>query len=205
MRVIAGEFRGATLLAPPGQHTRPITDRAKETLFNILGHSYGEPGALPDFEVLDLFAGTGGLGIEALSRGARRAVFVERDRRALPALRGNLQKLRVTGRSLVVAENVWSMRPPHAQQGAFGLIFLDPPYRDSENLLRVLDLLERLAARLAADGQIVFRRASSPRRFPADGLVGLALADERRIGSMDLLFFVRAEPAAALSDDDRPS
>ena len=112
MRVIAGRFRGRTLDAPPGQSTRPITDRAKETLFNVLGHRFALPGCLPGFVVLDVFAGTGSLGLEALSRGAAACTFVEQDRRALRYLRQNIARLGADGACTVLTDNAWTMRPP---------------------------------------------------------------------------------------------
>ncbi len=198
MRVIAGMFRGRRLDAPEGMMTRPITDRVKETLFNILGHRFTQPGGLPDFAVLDVFAGTGGLGIEALSRGARSCVFVERDRRALRSLHQNIRRLRIDEICTVLSENAWTMRPPAAPEG-FGLVFVDPPYRDSEDPLRVVDLLERLAPALSAEGLIVYRQEARSRDVhvartpPVQELRGLRCLDERRIGSMKLVFLGRTK------------
>lgn len=178
LRVIAGEFRGMRLAAPEVGQTRPITDRVKETLFNILGARYALPGGLPPFDVLDVFAGTGALGIEALSRGARGCVFVERDRRVLPTLRSNVERIADRARVLVRTDNAWTMRydtagapPPRAaavgtipapseeRLGAsgFGLIFMDPPYADTRDELRIVDMMDRAAAALAPQGVIVFR------------------------------------------------
>jgi 16S rRNA (guanine966-N2)-methyltransferase len=194
MRVVAGIFRGRPLVAPPGLNTRPITDRVKETLFNVLGARFCCPGQLPDFAVADLFAGTGGLGIEALSRGAETCVFVERERRALRALRANLDKLGVGERTTVLAENAWSMRPPEVP-GGFGLIFIDPPYRDAEDTLRVSDLLEAMAPSLRADGLIVFRHEARA-AFPSDQLRTLRVADDRRYGRMHLVFLEKEDTKA---------
>ncbi len=187
MRVIAGNHRGRPLVAPQGMSTRPITDRAKETLFNILGNRFAQPGQLPACDVLDLFAGTGGLGIEALSRGARSCIFVERDRRALQCLRANLQTLGLAAQSTVLTDNAWTMRPPPSPAG-FSLIFVDPPYRDADDPLRLADLLMRLAGVLAPGGLIVLRlETASPPALPE--LAPLACTDERSIGRMRLLLF----------------
>src|ERR1051325_11217291 len=109
MRVIAGRLRGRPLAAPPGA-ARPVTDRVKETIFNILGHRFAQPGELPAVAVLDLFAGTGGMGIEALSRGATSCLFVERDRCTLRILSENLDKLKLHDVARGWGENVWTLR-----------------------------------------------------------------------------------------------
>ncbi len=189
MRVIAGTLRGARFDAPPGRGTRPITDRAKETIFNILGHRLGRLGDLSDIAVLDLFAGSGAFGIECLSRGARWCLFVERDRRALRVLRANLQKLKLDAQARTAGENAWTMRVP-ATEGGYDLIFVDPPYRDVADPLRVLSLLERLAPRLADGGLIVFRHGVETAFEPQDAY-GLRCVDDRTIGSMRLLLMMR--------------
>ena len=204
MRVIAGQFRGRSLAAPSGRTTRPITDRVKENLFNILGHRFALPGQLPAVDVLDLFSGPGSLGIEALSRGARTCVFVERDRAALRALRQNLAALRLAPVTCVLAENAWTMRPPlrfpatpavepsagEAARG-FGLIFVDPPFRDATEVLQVADLFERLAPALAPGGVLVFRHEVPTPPPSADTLRDLQYFDERVYGRMRLLFLAR--------------
>lgn len=198
MRVIAGEFRGRRLAGPVADATRPITDRVKETLFNILGHRFGLPGELPAVAVLDVFAGTGGLGIEAISRGAARCTFVERDRAALRSLRQNLGTLALQPRTRVVTDNAWTLRLP-ALGDAFTIIFADPPYRDSRDALRVCDLLDRLGEILAPDGVLVLRveRATTPQ---LDALLNLKLLQERVFGRMRMLFLVRRDaPASSAS------
>jgi len=194
MRVIAGRFRGAVLAAPPGTGTRPMTDRVKEALFNILGHRFGRPGFLPDSPVLDLFAGSGALGIECLSRGASRCVFVECERRALRVLRANLAKLRITDAAQVIADNAWTVRCPPAAPDGYGLIFIDPPYRDAADPPRVLSLLARIAPRLAPEGVLVFRCAA-PAGLPLDQVPALRRIDERRFGSMRIVLLARADAA----------
>lgn len=193
MRVIAGQFRGRRLDVPPGMRTRPITDRVKETLFNILGSRFGCPGALPRINVLDLFAGTGGLGIEAVSRGAQRCLFVEQDWRTLRILRGNLNKLGLTKICRITRENAWVVRLPDVPAG-YGLVFLDPPYHDARDVPRVLALLERLAPHVISDGIIVFRHRCET-KLPLDALPALHCLDQREIGSMGLWFFSPREPA----------
>lgn len=191
MRVIAGRFRGRLLSSPDGKRTRPITDRVKETLFNILGTRFALPGHLPPFDVLDVFAGTGGLGIEALSRGARSCVFVERDRGALGALRDNINALSLHATCSVLPENAWAMRPPRVADG-FGLVFLDPPYQDVSDTNRLADLLDRLSRVLTDDGVIVLRyEIGLLREFPGKLVPSLIVADRREIGRMGLMLFAR--------------
>jgi 16S rRNA (guanine966-N2)-methyltransferase len=197
VRIIAGQFRGRVLAVPEGLQTRPMTDRIKETLFNILGARFGVPGTLPDFDALDLFAGTGGLGIEAVSRGARSCIFVERDRRTLPVLRSNISQLKAGDALRVVADNAWVMRLPIADDEAgFGLIFCDPPYRDAHDDARLIDLLDRLGPRLRPDGVIVLRveQGTDP---PLDRLTTLVEDDKRAYGRMRLHFLARRPASGA--------
>jgi len=129
MRIIAGRYRGHPLTAPRGSATRPTADRLRETIFNILAH-----GAFPDFtlegaKVLDLFAGTGALGLEALSRGARFALFVEEAAGARAAIRENVEALGLTGSTKLFRRDATRLgaMPPSAG-GPFDLVFCDPPY-----------------------------------------------------------------------------
>ncbi len=120
MRVVAGELRGRRIEAPEGKDTRPTTDMVREAVFNALASL----GLVRDARVADLFAGTGALGIEALSRGAASCTFVERDRNALRVLRGNLEHLGVTGRSRVVQGDALTQ----AVTLDVDLVLADPPY-----------------------------------------------------------------------------
>ena len=124
MRLVGGSLRGRRLEAPAGRDIRPTGDRTREAVFNILAHADWAPdieGAL----VLDAFCGTGALGLEALSRGARRAVFIDQGRESLDLVRRNIASLAVADRCDVVRAD--ATRPPRAQ-GPCGLLFLDPPY-----------------------------------------------------------------------------
>jgi 16S rRNA (guanine966-N2)-methyltransferase len=120
MRVVAGELRGRRIEAPEGRDTRPTTDKVREAVFNALGSL----DVVRDAAVADLFAGSGALGIEALSRGAASCVFVERDRRALASLRGNLDHLGITGRARVVTGDALAV----AATLDADLVLADPPY-----------------------------------------------------------------------------
>ncbi|HST74159.1 MAG TPA: 16S rRNA (guanine(966)-N(2))-methyltransferase RsmD [Acetobacteraceae bacterium] len=145
MRIVAGEWRGRTLAAPPGRDTRPTADRVRQALFDMLLHApWGGRDAVVGVRVLDAFAGTGALGLEALSRGAAHATFVERDRAALAALRANIAALRAEARSAVLPCDVLhpltqpsptgrGLLLPVGESNAHNLVFLDPPY--GENLI----------------------------------------------------------------------
>lgn len=122
MRVIAGKARSLKLIAPQGRDTRPTTDRTKETLFNIL-----QPGMV-GCRFLDLFSGSGAIGIEALSRGAVYAVFVEKSRAAAGCIRRNLESTRLCGQARVIQKDVSAALGSLEGEPAFDYIFMDPPY-----------------------------------------------------------------------------
>jgi len=135
MRVIAGEFRGRRLVAPKGTSTRPTADRVREALFSRLATL----DALADARVLDAFAGAGTLGIEALSRGAAHATFVEIDRAALGALRANIEALGIGPRATVLPRDSFVAARSFGNAAApFSLLFLDPPYRIDKSEVRGL-------------------------------------------------------------------
>jgi 16S rRNA (guanine966-N2)-methyltransferase len=187
MRIVAGRHRGRRLLAPPGETVRPTSDRAREALFNILSHGRLAATDLPFAEatVLDAFAGTGALGLEALSRGAAEAVFIEKDRAALVTLRKNVEALGEGARSRIVAGD--ATRPPRAMS-ACTLAFLDPPYRSG----LAASALEALGAArwFAGNGLAVIELAAREELLPPAGFI---LVDERVYGAARLLFLRRAE------------
>ncbi|KQL44326.1 16S rRNA (guanine(966)-N(2))-methyltransferase RsmD [Brevibacillus choshinensis] len=141
MRVISGEHKGRRLAAVPGKGTRPTTDKVKESIFNMIGPYFDGGWAL------DLYAGTGGLGIEALSRGVDRSVFVERDARAFAVVKQNLETCRLEGSAdLYRMDADRAIRTLATRKQAFDLVFLDPPYAQQKiaeeiRLLQELDLL----------------------------------------------------------------
>jgi 16S rRNA (guanine966-N2)-methyltransferase len=143
MRIVAGAWRGRNLAVPPGQTTRPTADRVRQALFDMLMHApWAGRALLEGAAVLDAFAGTGALGLEALSRGAGHATFVERDRAALAALRANVAACRATDRAAIVAGDVLALPPGPP----CGVVFLDPPYAQ--------DLVPRALAALRAAGRV---------------------------------------------------
>ncbi|HZZ37933.1 MAG TPA: 16S rRNA (guanine(966)-N(2))-methyltransferase RsmD [Acidobacteriaceae bacterium] len=136
MRVIAGQYRSRTLNAPRGLDTRPTSDRLRETLFNVLAPR------IEDAVFLDLYAGSGAVGIEALSRGARETIFVEEAEPALRAIRANLASLGIRGGYALEARSVTAALRRLAESGRQAdLVFLDPPYRDADRYKAALGLL----------------------------------------------------------------
>ncbi|HEY2987216.1 MAG TPA: 16S rRNA (guanine(966)-N(2))-methyltransferase RsmD [Candidatus Binatia bacterium] len=187
MRVISGQAKGRRLKTPKGRELRPTADRVKEALFNILPHD------LSGRRVLDLYAGTGSLSLEALSRGAEAAVLVEISRDATQAIEENLRALEFTARSRVVAGPVFrSIRTLGRAGERFDLILLDPPY-DKE---LVGETLKAIAAEglLAESGVVVAEH--SVREKVAERYGALVLTDQRRYGDTQLSFFTVSKEAA---------
>lgn len=184
-RVIAGSAKGVRLAAP-GPGTRPLADRVKQTLFAIL-----EP-ELEGAAVLDLFAGSGAAGIEALSRGAARATFVDRDGGAVRVLAANLRAVRLEGAGRVIRRDAitWlSDAAGAAADGPFDIVVVDPPYADASGLIRALELV---GPHLAADGVVVAKHFWRDRPPAMIGL--LASERERRFGETALTFYRRRSP-----------
>lgn len=155
MRVIAGRLKGRRLQAPPGARVRPTSDALRETLFNVLG-------PLDDCRVLDAFAGTGALGIEAWSRSAASITFIEHDPAALRVLRENVARCGVEDACAIIRGDFMSVPLDAAR---FDLVLLDPPY----NMANTVDVLTRAAALVAAGGRLVFehsRRTDTPAALP---------------------------------------
>lgn len=165
MRVIAGTFRSRTLHAPPGMDTRPTSDRLRETLFNVLAPR------IEDAVFLDLYAGSGAVGIEALSRGAREAIFVEKAAPALKAIRGNLAALGIRGGYALEARGVAAALERMAEQDRKAdIVFLDPPYREAREYALALGLLGGACGRLLAPNAIVI--AEHEKRVDLDAQYG---------------------------------
>jgi 16S rRNA (guanine966-N2)-methyltransferase len=146
VRVIAGTKKGHTLVAPRGTDTRPTSDRVRENIFNLVG-------PLDGAKVLDLFAGSGALGIEALSRGAASAVFVDNDREAIRAIERNLEKLRLTGARVVRGDALFTLAQETTAGAKYDLVLVDPPYGMLDDIQPRLS--RHLPALLAPDGLVV--------------------------------------------------
>lgn len=175
MRIIAGERKGHTIFAPRGRETRPTSDRVRENVFNIVAPWV--EGA----RVLDLFAGSGAMGLEALSRGAASTVFVENDPDALRTIDRNLDKLRLTGATVVRSRAATALMQEAAAGRKYDLVLVDPPYEmtDYEPISRYLSTV------LADDGLLVLE--SDARVEPS--LAGLSVRTSRRYGGTRVTLF----------------
>jgi 16S rRNA (guanine(966)-N(2))-methyltransferase RsmD len=175
MRIIAGERKGHTIFAPKGLETRPTSDRVRENVFNIVAPWV--EGA----RVLDLYAGSGAMGLEALSRGAASAVFVEAEPQAIRAIERNLDKLRLTGARVARLDAITGLAQEAASGRKYDLVLADPPYSmtDYDALARYLPLV------LSEDGLVVLE--SSAKTEPE--LAGLAVQSTRKYGSTRVTVF----------------
>jgi 16S rRNA (guanine966-N2)-methyltransferase len=188
VRVIAGSRKGHTIVAPRGQDTRPTSDRVRENVFNLVG-------PLDGARVLDLFAGSGALGIEALSRGAASAVFVEHDRDAVRAIERNLDKLRLTGARVVRGDALFTVAQESMAGAKYDLVLIDPPY----GMLNEIQprLAQHLPALLAPDGLVVLETdARSEPELP------LPLRTSRKYGQTRVSLF---EAPSGVGSTEPPS
>jgi 16S rRNA (guanine966-N2)-methyltransferase len=190
MRIVSGRYRGKVLLTPPGLATRPTSDRARQAIFNILEHAPWAP-ALRGARVIDLFAGSGALGLEALSRGAAFCLFVETDADARGAIRGNAEALGLFGQVRIHRRDATDLGAKPAADGEpFDLAFLDPPYAKG--------LGEKALAGLAHGGWlkpgaiVVFERGRGEADLASDLVEAL---DARDYGAARV-HFLRYSPAA---------
>jgi 16S rRNA (guanine(966)-N(2))-methyltransferase RsmD len=175
MRIIAGSRKGHRILAPKGVDTRPTGDRVREAAFNLIGPVDGA-------DVLDLFAGSGAMGLEALSRGAASATFVEQDRHATETIAMNLVKLRLTGATVVRDDAIRRLAADGATGRRYDLVLIDPPYRMLASLLP--SLAAYLPAVVAPDGLVVVE--SDEREEPE---LPLPKRTSRRYGSARITIF----------------
>jgi 16S rRNA (guanine966-N2)-methyltransferase len=174
VRIIAGEWRRRLLKAPPGEATRPTADRTRETLFNMLASRLG---SFEGLQVADLFAGSGALGLEALSRGAEHCLFVEQDAAAIRALRANIAALRAQPRCSVQAGSVLALGSPRQP---YDLLLLDPPYNSGAGGV-ALDRLARLGWIGEATWIALETASDEPPKVKA-----LEIESERKIGAARL-------------------
>jgi 16S rRNA (guanine966-N2)-methyltransferase len=182
IKLIGGKHRGRAIDTPEGEATRPTSSRAREALFNIVAHAdWRDDGASPliDARVLDAFAGSGALGLEALSRGAAHATFMDNDAAAVRAIGENLRKLKETATAKVVRAD--ATRPPPARE-ACDLVFLDPPYRSGVAAPALTALVE---AGWIAKGTIATVEIGTAEDLPA--VPGFEALDERRYGAAKIL------------------
>jgi len=197
VRVISGTFRSRTLQAPPGLATRPTSDRLRETLFNVLAPR------IVGARFLDLYAGSGAVGIEALSRGAAEVIFVERAAPALKVLRANLERLGLNAGSRIAAGSVAGfLRKPEASGARFDLVFLDPPYDAEDEYAAVLDALGGTAGGLLADEALVIADHRRKKKLE-DGYGALVRTRWLEQGDAALSFYATAATMALEMDGQR--
>ena len=177
VRIIAGSRKGHTIFAPKGLATRPTGDRVRESAFNLIGPVDGA-------SVLDLFAGSGAMGLEALSRGAERAVFVESDGQAARAIERNLDKLRLSGATIVRRDARTALAAEAAAGRNYDLVLADPPYEDWPELERTL--APYLGSILAPDGLLLVETAAR-----VEPSLPLRLRTTRRYGAARLTLYER--------------
>lgn len=191
MRIVAGSLKGRAITAPEGQGTRPTSDRARQAIFNMLEHASWADG-LHDQRVLDLYAGSGALGYEALSRGAAFCLFVETDDGARGAIRENMDAFGLFGRSRVHRRSATDLGPRPGSAGeAFTLAFLDPPYRQGLGEQTLAKLIE--GGWLAPGAIVVFERGVDE---PEIETLGYERLDAREWGAARVLFLRAGVPAA---------
>jgi 16S rRNA (guanine966-N2)-methyltransferase len=189
MRIVGGRLGGRTLAGPKSQAIRPTSDRLRESLFNILAHGHGDP--VTGARVLDLFAGTGALGLEAMSRGARFALFIDDGAEARALLRQNVEALGLGGVTRIFRRDATKLGAAHPVE-PFSLAFLDPPYRRG--------LAERALGSLAAggwltpDALVVVEEAADAGLQTPDGFTA---TDRRRYDDTEFLFLAPAPAAGA--------
>jgi 16S rRNA (guanine966-N2)-methyltransferase len=180
MRIVGGSLRGRRLAAPKSDAVRPTTDRARESLFNILEHGY--PGSLDGVRVLDLFSGSGALGIEAISRGAAYCLFVEQDAAARALIRENIEGLGLQGCTRIFRRDATNLGPLGTMQ-PFQLVFADPPYGHGLAEKAVASALS--GGWLTKDTLIVVEEAASSPFQPPEGL---SVHERRNYASSTLCF-----------------
>jgi len=181
VRIVAGSLKGRRLEAPHGRNVRPTSDRVREAIFNILEHGLGID--LTDLCVVDVFAGTGALGLEALSRGAKSAVFVDVAKESLDCLRANIATLGVEGATKVIRADASRLAGPPAGVDSAGLVFLDPPYAADLVLPALSRLIEKdwlvpdalCVVELSADTEIAWPET-------------LTVVEDRRYGDTRVVF-----------------
>ncbi|WP_300531617.1 16S rRNA (guanine(966)-N(2))-methyltransferase RsmD [Maricaulis sp.] len=192
MRIVGGQYKGRPLAAPKGRSTRPTSDRAREAMFNVLAHADWAP-AIEEARVIDLFAGSGGLGLEAMSRGAAFCLFVETEAAARGAIRDNIDALQLFGHTRLHRRDATALGDKPANLGApFDIAFLDPPYGKG--------LGEEALARLIEGGwlsdnaiAVLEVGAEETPRTP-----GWSIAAEKHYGAAKVLFLERIIDAAVL-------
>jgi len=195
MRIVGGRFRGRTLAAPKGASIRPTSDRVRESVFNVLAHSPECPG-LDRARVIDLFAGTGGLGLEALSRGADYALFVENDASARALIQENIEVFGLQGSARIFRRDATSLGPANARD-RYDIAFLDPPYGQGLGEAALQALLQGGWLKAGAIA-VIEERAGTALDLPA----GFEVFDARTYGDTTVTFLKTASPSPSPAGPD---
>ncbi len=180
MRIVGGRLGGRTVVSPKSQAIRPTSDRLRESLFNILAHGYGDP--LPGARVLDLFAGTGALGLEAMSRGAAFALFIDDGAEARALMRQNVEALGLGGVTRIFRRDATRLGAVHPNE-PFGVVFLDPPYRKALAEKSLASL--RDGSWLAPDALVIVEEAADAGFAPPEGFAEI---ERRRYDDTEFAF-----------------
>jgi len=183
MRIIAGTFRGKKILEPKDALTRPLKDLTKESIFNILNHSNKFQINLKNSNVLDLFSGVGSFGIECLSRGVKKVVFVERYNAVLPILKKNLQSLKLIENFEIIEKDIYDINFFKSLSIKFDVIFMDPPYKD-KNLNLLLDNIKNGNV-LNKNGILVVHRHKNEKDLLPNKL---KVIEEKKYGLSKIIF-----------------
>lgn len=195
MRIIAGKWRSRRLHRPRTSVTRPMPDRLKEAIFAMLGNYFDCPGELPPISVADVFSGSGSMGLEALSRGAKACCFFERDRQVLESLRKNIEELGAAQESKVIVRSAWRAALADPEGHPFDLILLDPPYRESEDSSDSGHVFQYLKALTTDDSRplVVLHHASTVQfeitEVDVDAKNRWCIIDRRKFGSSTMTVF----------------
>jgi 16S rRNA (guanine966-N2)-methyltransferase len=190
MRIVGGKFKGRSLASPSGQGTRPTSDRVRESIFNILTHGI-EGFTLDGTRVLDLFAGTGALGLEAISRGARFCQFIDESAEARGLIRRNADSLGLVGQCKIWRRDAIGLGPC-APQTPFDLAFIDPPYNKGLGEKTLVSLVE--GGWLTPGAVAVLEEAA---KAAVGNVPGLALLDQRTYGDTQVRFYRAADRVTA--------
>ena len=187
MRIISGSKRGMKLLPPKGETTRPVTDRVKESIFDVL-FNYGYPEGA---RVADVFCGTGSFGLEAISRGAEFALFVDKDFKVVEILKKNIERAMFVEQSKAIRANAFKIGcPVDFEQEKFDLVFVDPPYalsRDASEGSQLGKMLMLMCEQVASDGLVVIR--TEERVELPDEYGSLKAIDKRKWGKMGVVIY----------------
>lgn len=196
MRIIAGTKKGMNLLAPKGMSTRPVTDRVKESIFSIM-YKWGLP---EDAMAADLFCGTGSMGLEALSRGARFVTFIDRDRQVIELLERNIAKAGFVKESKVISHNIFSIGAP-VEEEMYDLVFVDPPYEMSTNCdigTRVYSLMKLIDLQVKEGAVVILRTHEKALTLELYGT--LEQIDQRTWGGMKVTFYEKKTREAIMEN-----